>query len=786
MQFSFKNLNPKYLIFLKSTAFALISLVVFKTFFQILIIKSGLQWLTADDYCRTIISYDWLQNPKIYAGVWLSLHFWINGLFIALFRDLTLAPIFANTIFSILTLLYFYLLLEKLFNKTIAYLSGLIFAVFPFQVWLSTSGMPESIFFFFVTSATYYFVMWYKTLGNPEHQKKNIQYFIFAIVSLNFSNLLRYEGWLFSIGFIILIGVLSFRKFRFTKKFYILTSLSVISVLSALWWMYLNYSEFGQPFYFIEETTRIFKDLNNAGIMQRVVQYPFFIFYIAPFTTILGLWKIYLTIRKKRRNGKNGKSKAEPSINDFTLIRIFLLFNFTELLLLMLTGIFGSGGTNMISRYIVVNSIMLFPFAVWQLYDLRKYILVSVFGAIMLGNIIWCFYYQPAYREDTYEVANLTRKLIQKDYFEKDDKVYFEMVEGYYDIYPLQVISNAPYRFTSDTIPTYIPTNPGTKKISQKKRAEEQQKLNIIELRKYLMEKKIKLFIARSDLLIDKLKKLSYKNEQIGDYRIFYINDEKVKAKHNINGTSTQVSNNGQVKLPSNTISFGKKLILRDFKIDNSNFGLNPQTVTLRWNVADLSILDSLGTDDDEFGNYKIHLALTNVKNDSTVFEINSNVFSERNVEEYFDNDEFKNILILKPFAMLYYSRKFKFSPFESGLYDLRLYVEDVNNDKVLPIYYGDSLYKYSPAVESDSPLDTTMLEFRVKQSKLKQFKESYVKKPFYPLGRIIALFPDVNYSEILKKSKDLSQIIIRNGLMLPFLHRYQGDHFLNIVFTYL
>jgi hypothetical protein len=78
------------------------------------------------------------------------------------------------------------------------------------------------------------------------------------------------------------------------------------------------------------------------------------------------------------------------------------------------------------------------------------------------------------------------------------------------------------------------------------------------------------------------------------------------------------------------------------------------------------------------------------------------------------------------------------------------------------------------------------MLAFRVKQSKLKQFKENYAKKPFYPLGRIIALFPDVNYADILKKSKDLSQIIIRNGLMLPFLHRYQGDHFLNIVFTYL
>ncbi len=581
MQFSLKSIDSKIPSFFRKTVFAIISLVVLKTIFELIIIKSGMKWLTADDYCRTIISYDWLQNPKIYAGVWLSLHFWINGLFIAIFKDLTLAPIMANTIFSILTLIYFYFLLLKLFNKTIAYVSCLIYSVFPFQVWLSTSGMPEAIFFFFITVSFYYFLRWYESLGKTEMTRKNILYFITAVISLNLSNLLRYEGWLFSIAFIILSISLSYRKFRLTRLFYILSSLSLLSLFTALWWMYLNYSEFGKPFYFIEETTRIFKDLNNAGLIQRMVQYPFFIFYIAPVTTALGLWKIYLTIRKKQ-NGFKGK---------FSLVRIYLLFNLTELLLLMLTGIFGSGGTNMISRYIVVNSIMIFPFAVWQVYDLRNYIFVTSMAVIILGNIIWCFYYQPAYREDTYEVAKLTHQLIERNYFDKDDRIYFEMIEGYYDLYPLQVISNDPKRFTSDTIPTYFPSNIGSKK-QLKKKGDDQQKLNILELRKYLEAKKIKLFIARSDLLIDKLRKLSYMNEQIGDYRIFYINEDKIKASRISNGSALQIDNSSSKNIPPNTISFDKKLILKDFKIDNSNFGLNPQTVSLRWNIADLSILD--------------------------------------------------------------------------------------------------------------------------------------------------------------------------------------------------
>ena len=124
--------------------------------------RSGLKWLTADDYSRTVISWDWLQAPRIYSGVWLSFHFWLSGLFIWLFRDLTLAPVILSTLFSVLTIVYLYLLLEKIFTKEIAVISCLIYAVFPFQVWLSTSAMPETPFFFFITACFYYFIMWYR------------------------------------------------------------------------------------------------------------------------------------------------------------------------------------------------------------------------------------------------------------------------------------------------------------------------------------------------------------------------------------------------------------------------------------------------------------------------------------------------------------------------------------------------------------------------------------------------------------------------------------------------
>lgn len=751
------------------------SLIVFKLVFQVIVIQSGLRWLSADDYSRTVISWDWLQDPRIYSGVWLSMHFWLNGIFIWIFRDLTLGPLIANTIFSVLTLVYLYLLFEKIFTRNIAIISCLLYCVFPFQVWLSTSAMPEAGFFFFVTACFYYFVLWYRNIGT----ESKLHYYILAsALCLNFANMLRYEGWFFTAAFIIIIGVLSYRKFRLSRAFYHNLLLSLISGITILWWLWLNYRDYGDPFFFIKETTRIYEGLNNAGYLQRIVQYPFFIFYIAPLTTILGLWKIVKTLRN-RRNG---------FIGNFSLLRIFLLFNLIEITLLMLSGIVGSGGTNMISRYIVLNAILFFPFAVWQLSDFRKYILISGSAALIIVNIVWSFYYQQAYREDTYEVAQLTKRMIDRNYFQPEDKIYFEMVQGYYDIYPLQVISNSPGRFNSDTIPTYFSVEPPvSKKTSKKNREEEQLKLNILELRKFIEQKKIKLFIVRSDLMIDKLKKLSYKWEQIGDYHIFYISESKINYRRgstaDSTGTKIEISSNGK-KLGPDEISFDRKLILKEFQIDNTNLGMNPQTVLLKWEIADITFLDSLNTTDEEFGRYKAKLELSPIDNDtSAVYDTYSNVFSERSVEEFFETEEIKNILIIKPFAILNYSLKFKSSPFESGLYNVHLFVVDESTKKELPVYMGDSIYLHAMDLASQS--DTAKLDSASLQKKLKDHREKFLKRPYYQIGRIIAMFPNVNYNSLMRKSTDLSKVIIRNGFMLPFLNRSQGDHMLDIVFTY-
>lgn len=112
-----------------------------------------------------------------------------------------------------------------------------------------------------------------------------------AAVSLNFANALRYEGWFFTIAFVIMVIILSYRKFRFTRPMLINFGYAMISYITMIWWLWQNYHDYGDMFFFIKETTKIYAGLSSAGFVQRSIQYPFFIFYIAPLTTVLGLWK---------------------------------------------------------------------------------------------------------------------------------------------------------------------------------------------------------------------------------------------------------------------------------------------------------------------------------------------------------------------------------------------------------------------------------------------------------------------------------------------------------------
>jgi hypothetical protein len=87
--------------FFSKDYYVLTFLILLKLFVQFLLLNSGYKWISGDDYSRTVISYQWLEHPKIYAGIWLSLHFWINGFFMLFIHDLFTAATTVNIFFRL-------------------------------------------------------------------------------------------------------------------------------------------------------------------------------------------------------------------------------------------------------------------------------------------------------------------------------------------------------------------------------------------------------------------------------------------------------------------------------------------------------------------------------------------------------------------------------------------------------------------------------------------------------------------------------------------------------------
>jgi hypothetical protein len=445
----------------------------------------------------------------------------------------------------------------------------------------------------------------------------------------------------------------------------------------------------------------------------------------------------------------------------------------------MIQGMMGTGGTNMISRYIVINGFLILPFSVIQLYNYRKSLSIIFIASIIIINIIWCFYYPHPFRDDTFETGNLVKNRIAKNYIKGEDKVYFEEIEGYYDVFAIEAFSDNPSKFILGNFPSLKIDD---KKKRKKKNELSDEDLNILDIKKFLEKNKISLAIVKSDGYADKLRKMNLKNEEIGDYKIFYIKD----FESNLNDSTISILARN-VQSPGKNpdmINFNKTIAIKDIRVDNSNFGFNPQTVSIDWCAVNKYIIDSLDYDDFEFDRYKSVLEIKTMDNDSVVYYDSKRIFGDRNIEDLIEKNEVKSIIVLKPFALLYYSKKINSSPFESGVYNLSIKVTDSKTNKDLIIFKGDSLFKHSEATLTDTLKSKAIDSLKIKSKNIPVNKDNNVYS--YNLGKIVAMFPNTNVEKLVKKNNsDFYKIVTQNGLQIFFSQRYQGDHFLNFVFTY-
>jgi len=727
-------------------------LLLIKILFQISILANGYRWLSADDFCRAVISYNWIGNPKIYAGVWLSMHFWFTGFMMIFIKDIIIAATSLNFILSGLTLIYFYKLILIVSDRKTAFWSSVVFSIFPFQVWLSLSGLPESALYFFITGGGYYLVKW--------RQQEKTGYLVTSALFLMLGNGFRYEGWFFSASLVLMIVYLGFREKKPLKDIAVNTLIASVSFISIFWWLIQNYLDFNDALFFLKETAKIYEDYRNVGLLQRLIQYPVFMFYIAPLTVIFSLKIIYKSLRS----------------TGIDLKKIFIIYNITEFFLLAFQGLVGTGGTNMISRYIVINCLLLIPLSVEQYFRFRKYIAVFMLTITGLIYIIWSYNFPQPFRDDTFEVGYTVRNIFKREIPEDSLKIYFEEVAGFFDVFAVQTLSNEPTRFVLGNLPDLTQV----KKKSRGKEKISEEEMNVLDILSFMEKNKVYAAIVKSETYKTKLKKISLRDEEIGDYRIFYFKDRA----STVNDSTLGIFAKNVVSLKENPdlLNFGRLLTVDNIKIDNSNFGINPQSVTIDWKAVNTGLIDSLEYDDYEFDRYRAIVELRTPEKDSVVHIESKKIFSDRNIEDLIENNRIRTIVIIKPFALLQYSLKKLTTPFESGGYNLVLKLRDNKQEKDLLIYKGDSVLKFNSPTGTDTVIKSKdTLKIRQEISKIK--KDSVVSA--YSIGTVLAMFPNADIPQMmLKSSTDVQRMLLANGIRILFSQRHQGDYFLNFIFS--
>ncbi len=349
---------------------------------------------------------------------------------------------------------------------------------------------------------------------------------------------------------------------------------------------------------------------------------------------------------------------------------------------------------------------------------------------------------------------------------------------GFYDIYTIQTLSNEPSRFIKGNLPELVKTE----KTQSKKQKLTDEELNILDIKSFLDKNNVSIAVVKSETYKNKLKKIALINDEIGDYALYYFKEKESL----LNDSSISIFTKNIKPLSENPdlINFGRIIGLKNYKIDNMNFGLNPQFVSLDWEAVNKAIIDSLQYDEFELDRYNIILELLSEKKDTVVHREVKKIFSDKNIEDLIENNQIRTILIIKPFALLQYSTRNISSPFESGLYYLNLKIRDNKYGTDLTIYRGDSLYKYIPE-ETEEGLeikrDTTIKILPTKKEK--EVKDSVLTS--YNLGTILALFPNTDFIKLTQKgSVELRTTIFLNEFRILFSQRYKGDQILNIIFS--
>ena len=298
-----------------------------------------------------IQAYQWWHLPYMKThGTWLPGITYLGGLFHLFIDDPWISTRVFNMIMGTLTIPVFYLLICRIFNRSVALLSTLILVFFPIHLAASGSSLREASFLFEVLLG-----IWLLILASERQEKQNV-YLSLSLLFFCLAVATRYEGWL-------IIPILPLYYWSKTKKIFKSTLILLVLSVFPIFWLLGNYVHSGNIEAIVGAVSEI--DLERGGAREIdwkdflsffVHRSVYFLGYVIPPAVIIGLILQVIQIAKRRISAE----------------RILYLSIFIIQWLFIFRFYFSRGGA-IWTRYLLLGLVLALPFASLALCNLRNY-----------------------------------------------------------------------------------------------------------------------------------------------------------------------------------------------------------------------------------------------------------------------------------------------------------------------------------------------------------------------------------------------------------------------------
>jgi 4-amino-4-deoxy-L-arabinose transferase-like glycosyltransferase len=519
-----------------------ISVIIFlKIVFMAIMLMDGFIGLSNDDFARQLAGYSWAKDPFLFKSGWPPLQFWILGLFLKIFSNVSAVNLFVNGLFSILALLMLYYLIRLFFDKKIALLTLLIAAILPWQLKLSLSGLTEPIYHFFLFSSLYFLFKW-------EISPKRYL-LVFSAFAMLLGTMLRIDAWIFYIAVSI---YLLFKLFVSTKSYIKINDLLILILLPLTFiiiWLMLG--KF-QTNYQVFQQEHISSSSMLSPIHVRILRYPGYLFLISPFIAALGIIGLYPFIKRNKNLSLH-----------YLFIPILYFLG-----MIGASVITGAGTLSAPVRLVLPFIYILIPISLLIFFNLNKQSL-SKFGIMyLLILFLWSIYFSFNYnKNDFVDISNVSKKINTAwsiGIISEDQKIYMEKNR------------TRPYHGDHLAFKT-LSKYPGNVDIYENM----QDSISVNLLVKNAKKESVAAYVACGIDLKTRLMKLGLPITNVGPYTVFWNNIQQEAAQQGDVLKSRPTTNITNIKFAS-----GWELI--GFNIEHGDF---PSGVTTYWKMDSVGAL---------------------------------------------------------------------------------------------------------------------------------------------------------------------------------------------------